>query len=241
MLKHKMQMAISLICVILGLMISLQFRSVQNGGGAVTVQRVEELTAQLKQLEDENKNFRSQVTQLQNKLDDYETSSSQTNTIISSLRDQLDKVNVMSGLTEVQGPGVTVTLNDSKQEIQPGEDPSLFLIHDDDLLKVLNELRAAGAEAISVNEQRIVATSEIRCVGPTINVNSTRFAPPYVVKAIGDPNTLEASLMLKGGIVDTMRYWGIEVNIKKSDKLVIPGYGGTLNFKYATPVKEGAK
>lgn len=235
------QIAISLICVILGLMISLQFRSVQNGGGAVTIQRVEELTAQLKQVEDENNSLKLQVSQLQNKLDEYETSSSQTNTIISSLREQLENVNILAGLTDVQGPGVIVTLNDSKQEIQPGEDPSLFLIHDDDLLKVLNELRAAGAEAVSLNEQRIVATTEIRCVGPTVNVNSVRFAPPYVFKAIGDPDTLEAALMLKGGVVDTLRYWGIEISIKKADKIIVPRYNGTLNFKYAAPVKEGAK
>lgn len=235
------QIAISLICVILGLMISLQFRSVQNGGGAVTIQRVEELTAQLKQVEDENNSLKLQVSQLQNKLDEYETSSSQTNTIISSLREQLEDVNILAGLTDVQGPGVIVTLNDSKQEIQPGEDPSLFLIHDDDLLKVLNELRAAGAEAVSLNEQRIVATTEIRCVGPTVNVNSVRFAPPYVFKAIGDPDTLEAALMLKGGVVDTLRYWGIEISIKKADKIIVPRYNGTLNFKYAAPVKEGAK
>lgn len=240
-MKLKVQVAISLICVILGLMISLQFRSVQNGGGAVTVQRVEELTAQLKQLENENSNLKSQVEQLQDKLNEYETSSSQTNTIISSLKEQLDQVSILAGLTEVQGPGIIVTLNDSEQEIQPGEDPSLFLIHDDDLLKVLNELKAAGAEAISLNEQRIVATTEIRCVGPTVNVNSVRFAPPYVFKAIGDPNTLEASLMLKGGVADTLKYWGIEITIKKADKIVLPGYNGTLNFKYATPVKEGAK
>jgi Bacterial protein of unknown function (DUF881). len=240
-LRIRGQIAISLICVILGLMISLQFRSVQNGGGAVTIQRVEELTAQLKQVEDENNSLKLQVSQLQNKLDEYETSSSQTNTIISSLREQLENVNILAGLTDVQGPGVIVTLNDSKQEIQPGEDPSLFLIHDDDLLKVLNELRAAGAEAVSLNEQRIVATTEIRCVGPTVNVNSVRFAPPYVFKAIGDPDTLEAALMLKGGVVDTLRYWGIEISIKKADKIIVPRYNGTLNFKYAAPVKEGAK
>lgn len=240
-MKRKMQIAISLVCVVLGLMVSLQFRSVKNGGGVVTVQRAEELTTQLKQLKNENDDLKSETAQLQGKLDKYETSASQTNTIISSLREQLNKVNIMSGLTKVHGPGIIVTLNDSKKDVQPDEDPSLFLIHDDDLLKVLNELRAAGAEAISLNEQRIVSTTEIRCVGPTVNVNSVRFAPPYVVKAIGDPNTLEAALMLKGGIVDTLKYWGIEVSIKKSDKIDLPAYSGNLNFKYATPAKEGAK
>ena len=67
----------------------------------------------------------------------------------------------------------------------------MYIIHDDDLLRVINELRAAGAEAIAINGERIVAMSEIRCAGPTLSVNNNRSAPPYEIKAIGNPNNLE--------------------------------------------------
>ena len=67
----------------------------------------------------------------------------------------------------------------------------MYIIHDEDLLRVLNELCAAGAEAISINDQRIVATTEVRCAGPTVSVNNVRSAPPYVIKAIGNPKKFD--------------------------------------------------
>lgn len=72
-----------------------------------------------------------------------------------------------------------VTIDDSKRSSKPGENPNLYLIHDDDILKVINELWAAGAEAVSINEQRLIANSEIRCADSTLSVNNTRYSPPY--------------------------------------------------------------
>jgi len=231
--------AIALVCVVLGIMLSMQFKIIKSGG-AVTIQRIEDLTAQIKALEKERNDLREEVKSLETKINQFELSASQTNTAIEIMKKDLENAKLLAGLTDVEGPGIIVTLNDSKRSIKPGEDPNLFLIHDDDLLKVLNELRAAGAEAISLNEQRIVSTTEIRCVGPTINVNSIRFAPPYVFKAIGNPDNLEAALKLRGGVIDTLEYWGIEVSIKKADRIVIPKYTGSLKFEYAKPVIEGA-
>ncbi len=81
---------------------------------------------------------------------------------------------------------------------QAGARSKLILIHDEDLLKLVNELKAAGAEAITVNEQRVVASTEIRCAGPTISVNNNRISPPYVIQAIGDPAGLESALKMRG-------------------------------------------
>lgn len=112
------------------------------------------------------------------------------------------------------------------------------MVHDEDLLKIVNELRAGGAEAISINDQRIIAISEIRCVGPTININSTRYAPPYVIKAIGNPETLQAALNLKGGIVDTLKFYGIKIDIQTSNNIVVPKYSDPIRFFYAKPVNQ---
>ena len=115
-----------------------------------------------------------------------------------------------------------------------------LLSYDDDLLKVINELKAAGAEALSVNEQRLIATSEIRCAGPTVSVNNHRSSPPYVIKAIGDPKTLDAALKMRGGVVETLKFWGIQVAINVvEDKLEIPAYSGTFRYEYAKPIKGG--
>jgi len=232
--------SIALVSLVLGIMLSTQFKIVKKGG-VVTAQRAEELATQLKQLQSEKEALLKQISELEAKINAYEDSASKNSVITQTLKSEVEKYKELAGLTDLQGPGVIVTVNDSKQPVPPGQDPNLFLVHDEDLLRIVNELRAAGAEAISLNDQRLIATSEIRCVGPTVVVNSVRFAAPYVIKAIGDPDTLEAALKLKGGVVDSLATWGIEVNIKKSDKIVIKKYDGVLKFRYAKPLVEGEK
>ena len=94
---------------------------------------------------------------------------------------------MVAGLTDVEGPGVSVILNDSKAENTTGDEAD-YLIHDSDLLSVINELRDAGAQAISFNGERILATSEVRCAGSVVMVNGKRFAAPFIIYAIGDPD-----------------------------------------------------
>ncbi|WP_026485535.1 DUF881 domain-containing protein [Caldanaerobius polysaccharolyticus] len=233
------QVSVAVVLFLLGLMISLQYKTIQYGGNNVNVKRVEELTAQIKKLESDKEGLINQVNSLQNKLTEYENAASKVNAVTDALKKDNEKYKIMAGLEAVRGPGIIVTLNDSTKEIQPGDNANNYIIHDDDLLQVLNELRAAGAEALSLNGERIIATSEVRCVGPTVVVNNNRFAAPFVIQAIGDPQTLQAALELKGGIVDALRYWGIHVNIKTSNDIDIPAYGGVVQFKYAKPVPSG--
>ena len=131
-----------------------------------------------------------------------------------------------------------VTIDDSKIQSKAGENQNLYIIHDDDLLKVINELRAAGAEAISVNGQRLVATSEIRCAGPTLSVNNVRSAPPYEIRAIGDSTTLENALRMRGGVMETLQVWGIQLEVKASQAVTVPAYKGAAQFSYAKEAEE---
>ena len=112
-------------------------------------------------------------------------------------------------------------------------------IHDDDLLRLINELRAAGAEALAVNKERLLDISEIRCAGPTVSVNNTRFSPPYQIIALGEPKTLEGALRLRGGVIETLKFWGISVKVEQSDSLTVPAFKGTRRYEFAK-VKEGA-
>jgi len=232
--------SVALVSLVLGMMLSTQFKIVKRGG-VITAQRAEELATQLKQLQSEKDALIKQINELESKINAYEDAASKTSVITQALKNDVEKYKILAGLTDLEGPGVIVTVSDSKQTVQPGQNPNLFLVHDEDLLKIVNELRAAGAEAISLNDQRLISMSEIRGVGPTVVVNSVRFAAPYVIKAIGDPDTLEAALKLKGGVVDSLATWGIEVNIKKADKILIKKYDGVLKFRYAKPLVEGEK
>lgn len=221
------QVSIALVCVVLGFMLAVQFRTTQDIRSSIPFQRVEDLSQRLQQTEKERDALQKQVHELR-----------QAGT--QSAPKEWENVKMGAGVVALQGPGLSVTIDDSKRQSKPGENPNLYLIHDDDILKVINELWAAGAEAISINEQRLIATSEIRCAGPTLSVNNTRYSPPYEIRAIGEPQNLENALKMRGGVVETLQFWGIQVGIKKQEVLQIPAYKGTFRFEYATPVKGGA-
>jgi uncharacterized protein YlxW (UPF0749 family) len=101
-------------------------------------------------------------------------------------------------------------------------------VQSDDILKLVNDLKAAGATAISINGQRIVTTSEIVNAGPTITVNQTRISPPIEIRAIGTPKLLRASLEIRGGILEYLEFFGIKGQIKESANIKVPPYTGSI-------------
>ena len=221
------QFAIALVCVVLGIMLAVQFRTTQDIRSSIPYQRVEDLSQRLSQTEKERDALINQVQELKR------TSGAEAPS------KELERVRMGAGVIAVEGPGIIVTIDDSKRPSKPGENPNLYLIHDDDILKVINELWAAGAEAISINEQRLIASSEVRCAGPTLSVNNSRYSPPYEVRVIGEPTTLENALKMRGGVIETLQFWGIQVTMKKQDDVKVPAYKGAFRFEFAKPLKEG--
>lgn len=223
------QAAIAFVCVVLGVMLAVQFRTTQDIHSTVPFQRIEDLSQRLSQTEKDRDALLNEVHTLRQ------------GSVNASGSRESELTKMGAGVVALQGPGIIVTIDDSKRPSKPGENPNLYLIHDDDILKVINELWAAGAEAISINEQRLIASSEIRCAGPTLSVNNTRYSPPYDIRAIGDPATLENALKMRGGVVETLQFWGIQVTIKTLEDVLVPAYKGTFRFDFAKPVKEAGK
>lgn len=157
---------------------------------------------------------------------------------------QGDQARFLAGMTPVDGPGVVVTLNDSKKPYPKGLPPGMTppnLVHDTDINQTVNELRAAGAEAIAVNGQRLVATSAIRCAGPTVFINNVPQAPPYTVQAIGDPQDLEAALNLRGGMASQLKIFDPAMFSSRIDALLtLPAYAGANGLRYARPLDNKA-
>lgn len=225
--RRQGQVAIALVCVVLGIMLAVQFRTTQDVRSSVSFQRVEDLSQRLGQAEKERDALSRQLQEMRSSSS-HESASKEAETL-----------RMAAGLLPVEGPGVIVTIDDSKRPMKPGENPNLYLIHDDDILKVINELWAAGAEAIAINAQRLVIGSEIRCAGPTLSVNNSRYSPPYEIKAVGDPKTLETALKMRGGVIETLQFWGIQVNVKLVQNLQVPAYKGAKKYEFARPFKEG--
>jgi len=152
----------------------------------------------------------------------------------------LSQARFLAGLTPVQGPGVVVTLNDSKRHLSGKLPPGMAppnIIHDTDVNQVVNELKAAGAEAVAINDQRLVAVSPIRGVGPTIMVNFIPQAPPFVIKAIGSSKAMTTAMNLPGGVAGQIRsYDPAMFSVREAGTLTLPAYSGTGEPRYAKPI-----
>jgi len=212
-------------------------------GFTTSVQKIQELMSQLKELESVNRQLKDDLNQKEAELHKYEEEATGRIYRGEEIRKQLEQARILAGLTDLEGPGVEVILNDRKKDtILPSEAYSIsdFIVHDIDLLEVVNELKAAGAEAIAINGTRILATSRISCGGPTITVGQDqRFTPPFIIHAIGDPDALADYFKQPDSIYHILTFYGLEFSIKKLDNVKIPRYYGEVNFEYARPVEGG--
>ena len=152
--------------------------------------------------------------------------------------DELAERSALVGLTPVTGPSVTVTLTDAPSSVAgDGVDQDLLVVHQQDIQAVANELWRGGAEAMTIQGQRVIATTGIKCVGNTVVLHGIPYAPPYRISAIGDPAKLQAALAGSEFIriyqqyVDAYRL-GYEVTV--SSKSDLPGYQGSVDLQYAT-------
>jgi len=228
-------LGLAFVSLVLGLALALQFRNVQRIGGVVSLQRTEDLTRRVEQLQQENDGLRSQVRDHQNRISEFENAVQDEDESIKLIHEQLERARTVAGLTDVEGPGVVVTI-DVKHALEWGADAIVQDIHFNDLLKLVNELNAAGAEAIAINNERIIATTEIRSAGNFIVINTNRYNTPFEIIAIGNPETLEASLKLLGGVTDELSAY-LDIRIRREDAIRIPKYRGHLDHRFAQPVQ----
>lgn len=231
--------AVALVGVVLGFMLATQFKVHQQAAlrEATGYQRAQELVGQLQKAEQERDALMGEMDELRVQMRAMASNQAE----FRDLAAQLELAQLYAGMIALTGPGIVITMNDSTRPTAPGENPNNFIIHDEDVLRVINELAAAGAEAVAINEQRLTSRSEIRCTGPTITINGVRTAPPIVIKAIGDPAALEAAINMRGAVGESLRQWGIQVTVKKESSLTVPPYKGSLKLLHGTPVSQEVK
>lgn len=233
------QLPIAVACIILGLMVSLQYKSQQNPDVAVKLEDRRAALEMVRTLEGERNRMSAEITELRSRMAGLEEASGRSDALSKQMQEQLGRSRIEAGLTGMKGPGVSVVLSDSPRNAPANTDPYYYIIHDVDLQALVNELWASGAEAVSINDQRVVTRTSIRCVGPTILVNGVRMAAPYTVKGIG-PGDLEAALRMPGGFLDSMSALinnGGQVTITRMDSITIPPFEGSLVFRYSQAVE----
>ena len=154
---------------------------------------------------------------------------------------QVSEAKMNAGLVALTGPGLRITLDDSKRVAIGEEDPNSYFIHEQYIRELLNALWNGGAEAIAVNGQRATTHTEVFCGGSFIQINGTRQMPPYLIEAIGDSRNLTAALNFYGWdrLGDLQEQYGITRKLDILEKVMIPA-GKMREYRYAQPVKEGA-
>ena len=220
---NKKQIAITLgiMCLILTMTIVIQIKAANNANKLVSPSF-------------SNNDLRNQVLKWKEKYDStYATLQSAEKKLESVKEEQLKKNNILLGLTDVTGEGIIVTIKDNNNVSTDSTiiDPSYYLVHYGYLLKIVNELKNAGAEAISINDQRLVSTSSITCDGNVISVNGEKISSPFIIKAIGNASFMNSALSRPGGTVEYYNSY-TPTSIKQSNNVTIKKYTGVINSKY---------
>ena len=176
----------------------------------------------------------AELTREKEDLENKRTQATKNDTNSEQLEEELKTANKLLGQTDVTGKGIIITVADSNKEIVTNLESFNtmgLLVHSTDIIQIINELKNAGAEAISVNDQRIVLTTSITCDGNVILVNGQKIGSPFVIKAIGYPATL-LGVNRPGGFLEIMKDEGINVNVRQSENIKILKYDGVLSSKY---------
>lgn len=228
--KITVTITIGIACLALSIVMFMQFKLVNETDiTSIENMREEELRTELANWKEQYDEANEQYEQKSATLEEYkekEESDAETENLVN---EELANVNLILGKTDVEGEGITITLRDSSND-----DGDALTITIDNLNTIINELKMAGAEAISVNEERIINMSDIASINDKslILINGQRVISPYVIKAIGDSTYLESTLVGKGGSIDELKKLGYDVAVEKSNKITIYKYNKEINSKY---------
>ncbi len=237
--KKLIGLILGLMCLILTCGICIQVKTVNNANSPLSTSSTEnDLRDQVLKEKEKYDNKYNELERKTNELETERKSATENNSELTNIEEQIKSGNKVLGLAEVSGPGIIVTLkdNDTLNTTNSNIDLNDSIVHDVDILSVVNELKNAGAEAISINDHRVVPTTSISCDGNVIKINGEKVGNPFEIKAIGLPEQL-AALERPGGYLDILNGWGVITEVKKSNNITIPKYTGVIDFKYAQSVK----
>ena len=191
--KKSISLILGLMCILLSYGIAVQIKTINGTGTTIsTNSRENELRDAVLKAKEKYDNLYKDLEKMESQLEIERNNSTQNNTELEQLESTIKEGNKILGLSEVTGYGLVITVDDNnKMSLNDWYgDPNSLIVHDIDLMNIVNELKNAGAEAISINNQRIVTTSAIECDGNVIKINGEKISAPFEIKAIGFPETL---------------------------------------------------
>ena len=236
--KKTISLVLGLMCVVLSFGIAVQIKTINGTGTTISTNtRENELRDAVLKAKEKYDNLYQELEDMETRLEAERTNSTQNNDELTKLETTIKDGNKILGVSEVKGHGIVITVDDN-QNIALGSwyaDPNWLIVHDIDIINIVNELKNVDAEAISINGQRVVSTSAIECDGNVIKVNGQKIGAPFVIKAIGLPELL-INLDRFGGYLDYLRderFLNVDVEKVDKEEITIPKYTGVMKFEYA--------
>lgn len=236
---RKVDVILFVFCILLGFMVVTQLNQNMEGYNFVTLRTIQVSKNEISNISSEMEDLKLLIEEKKEEVKRIENTNNE-DSASSILKDELKKTKIASGFSDMEGPGIAILMEDNQEAEIVGMDINDDVIHDIDILNILNDLRVAGAEAISINGQRIMPMTEIKCGGPIIKINGRSLATPFFIEVIGNPKTLYAAINAPGTYGYILKnLYHINVETKIEDKIKVSAYKGNFVFKYANPIKEG--
>ena len=225
--KITMAIAVCIACFAVVFVMSMQFKIVnQTDITAIENMRETELRTELANWKAKYQETETKYEEIEAKIEEYQKTKQSNEETGKIVEEELEQINMTLGKTDVEGEGIEITLRETENE-------EISKISANDLLVIVNSLKLAGAEAISINDERIINMSDIVTINDTfIKVNGQRILAPYVIKAIGNQTYLESALLGNGGYLDELEKIGHNVSIQKINKIKINPYKDEIKIKY---------
>lgn len=231
----KIAILLGIMCFLLTIGICVQMKTVSNSYTAVgRTQTENDLRDSVLKYKEKYDNAYEKLAKKEAELESLRENVTKNDESSTQTKENVTKYSSLLGYNELTGKGLIITLDDAENPYAR-LDPSRAVVHDGDLLEVVNALNNAGAEAISINGQRITNATSITCVGNVVKINGEKIGVPYVISAIGLPEKLYGSITMPNSYIEQLEYDGIQVKIEKIEKdaIVIPKYDGIYKFEYA--------
>lgn len=225
--KVTMIITVGIACFVLVLVMTMQFKIVNETDiTSIESMRETELRTELANWKEKYEETNEQYEETMLKIEEYQQTKESNEETGKLIEEELAQSNLIAGSTDVQGEGIEIVLRESDSE-------EIGQITSDNLLIIVNALKLAGAEAISINEERIINMTDIVTINESfIRVNGQRILSPYVIKAIGNQTYLESGLLGNGGCVDELRKIGHDISINKKNNVKINAYSKEIRTKY---------
>ena len=233
--KNKIALLLGIVCCLLTIAICVQIKTMEDAEKEVgkTTANNDGLRDEILTIRDRYNSTYKELESSEEELEQIRAQAVANNTEDADKERQIKKINEFLGYTELKGPGIIITLDDNRDVVASEvANISDYLVHDVDLRKIVNELFNMEAEAVSINDQRVVSTTGIICDGNIIRVNGEIIGVPITIKAIGLPETLYYQMIRPYGYLEYIKDVGVIVNVEQSNEITIPKYEGVYSHDY---------